>query len=213
LEHMELESELEEEEEDLCPFELDDGALWYDHEGRPQYGPFRFTDDSVERVGALRGGLIVTTDHINTLPDGEREWEMHEDDLREEFVRAQGPGGQKVNKTSSAVVLVHLPTGTRVKCQEFRDQHANRKRARRVLKERLDELLMGKQSRGELKRIKIRKKKANKKRKFKRKMEAKAAEVEKETAPRGAGMIPGGDAARDSAHSEERARMRRSDVE
>lgn len=47
-------------------------------------------------------------------------------DVEERFVRGAGPGGQKINKTSSTVVLRHRPTGCEVRCQEERSQSANR---------------------------------------------------------------------------------------
>ncbi len=47
-------------------------------------------------------------------------------DVEERFVRGSGPGGQKINKTSSTVCLRHLPTGTEVRCQQERSQSANR---------------------------------------------------------------------------------------
>ncbi len=50
-------------------------------------------------------------------------------DFKERFTHAQGPGGQNVNKVASCVVIVHLPTGLRVKCQEHRTQLANRRAA------------------------------------------------------------------------------------
>lgn len=60
-----------------------------------------------------------------------------EDDIEETFVRGAGSGGQKINKTSSCVRLVHAPTGTAVRCQETRSREANRWLARRMLAERL----------------------------------------------------------------------------
>jgi protein subunit release factor B len=47
---------------------------------------------------------------------------VREEDIEEQFVRSSGAGGQKVNKTSSCVVLHHRPTGIRVKCQQERSQ-------------------------------------------------------------------------------------------
>ncbi|MDZ4164924.1 MAG: peptide chain release factor-like protein [Smithellaceae bacterium] len=61
-----------------------------------------------------------------------------EKDLQETFIRSSGPGGQKVNKTSSCVQLVHLPTGISVKCQRERSQTLNRFLARRILLDQLE---------------------------------------------------------------------------
>lgn len=62
---------------------------------------------------------------------------IKESDLVERFVRASGPGGQKVNKTSSAVYIKHLPSGHEVKAQTHRSQSQNRMLARQLLAERL----------------------------------------------------------------------------
>jgi protein subunit release factor B len=66
-----------------------------------------------------------------------------ESDLRETFIRSSGPGGQKVNKTSSCVQLVHIPTGLTVKCQRERSQALNRFLARRLLLDRIEKLQKG----------------------------------------------------------------------
>jgi protein subunit release factor B len=50
-------------------------------------------------------------------------------DVEERFIRGGGPGGQKINKTSSTVWLIHRPTGTEVRCQAERSQSANREQA------------------------------------------------------------------------------------
>jgi protein subunit release factor B len=62
---------------------------------------------------------------------------VREEDLEEQFVRSSGAGGQKVNKTSSCVVLHHRPTGIRVKCQQERSQAQNRYLARTLLLDKL----------------------------------------------------------------------------
>lgn len=68
---------------------------------------------------------------------------VREEELRETFVRSSGPGGQKVNKTSSCVHLVHIPTGLAVKCQQERSQALNRFFARRLLMDRIERLREG----------------------------------------------------------------------
>ena len=65
--------------------------------------------------------------------------DIREDDLREIFTRARGNGGQNVNKVSTCVILTHVPTGTRVRCEEARGQAANRELARIRLIEKLED--------------------------------------------------------------------------
>jgi protein subunit release factor B len=87
---------------------------------------------------------------FNVSPEKEKALEarmgrlgVSEGDLRETFIRSSGPGGQKVNKTSSCVYLVHLPTGLSVKCQRERSQAMNRFLARRLLLDRIERLQRG----------------------------------------------------------------------
>lgn len=68
---------------------------------------------------------------------------VSEKDFEESFIRSSGPGGQKVNKTSSCVFLVHIPTGISVKCQRERSQALNRFLARRLLLDRIERLRTG----------------------------------------------------------------------
>lgn len=63
---------------------------------------------------------------------------IQKSDVIEQFIRASGPGGQKVNKTSSAVYLKHLPSGIEVKAQKDRSQAINRFLAWRLLADRLE---------------------------------------------------------------------------
>ncbi|KIO17916.1 hypothetical protein M407DRAFT_84505 [Tulasnella calospora MUT 4182] len=66
--------------------------------------------------------------------------ELREEDLEEMFVRGSGPGGQATNKTSNNVSLIHKPTGIRVTCHQTRSQATNRRLARRMLLEKLDQM-------------------------------------------------------------------------
>ena len=63
---------------------------------------------------------------------------VSESDFKESFIRSSGPGGQKVNKSSSCVYLVHVPSGLAVKCQRERSQALNRYLARRLLLDKIE---------------------------------------------------------------------------
>jgi len=89
--------------------------------------------------------------------------ELDERDLTETFVRGTGPGGQKINKTSNRVVLVHEPTQLRVECQDTRNLHDNRKIARKRLREKLDDYLHGSQSKASVKSQRLSTKKSKSK--------------------------------------------------
>jgi len=73
--------------------------------------------------------------------------ELNEEELSEKFVKGSGAGGQKINKTSNKVILVHEPTQIRVECQETRSLQQNRKIARKKLQLKLDEYYHGSLSR------------------------------------------------------------------
>jgi len=74
----------------------------------------------------------------DTLADRMRKLEISESDLREIFARSSGPGGQNVNKVSTAVTLRHLPTGISVTVQDSRSQTVNRRLARERLLEAIE---------------------------------------------------------------------------
>ena len=76
--------------------------------------------------------------------------ELDEADLDESFVRGSGAGGQKINKTSNRVVLIHTPTSLKVECQDTRSLSQNRKLARKRLRQKLDDYLHGTLSKASL---------------------------------------------------------------
>jgi protein subunit release factor B len=92
---------------------------------------------------------------------------LREQDLQERYVRSSGPGGQKVNKTSSCVCLKHIPTGLEVKMQRERSQPLNRYHARKRLCEMLEQRILGRRSPAALKAEKIRKQKQRRRRRRK----------------------------------------------
>jgi len=89
---------------------------------------------------------------------------LREQDLLEKFIHSGGPGGQRVNKTSSCVYLKHLPTGLEVKMQKERQQRLNRYYARKRLCEILEERYFGVQSPAAQKAEKVRKQKQRRRR-------------------------------------------------
>ncbi|KAJ4369802.1 hypothetical protein N0V83_005566 [Neocucurbitaria cava] len=97
-------------------------------------------------------------------------------DLIENFLKGSGPGGQKINKTSSAVQLKHIPTGIVVKYQDTRSREINRKMARRILQDRIEELELGDEARTRVRAREKSKKKASSAKKSRRKYRTLAGE-------------------------------------
>lgn len=95
---------------------------------------------------------------------------IFEKDIVEKFVRSSGKGGQKVNKTSTCVYLKHLPTGVEVKCQRERSQAINRFVARRILTDKIEEMIRGKESEEQQRIEKIRRQKRKRSKRAKEKM-------------------------------------------
>lgn len=95
---------------------------------------------------------------------------VSERDIEESFVRSSGPGGQKVNKTSTCVQLTHLPTGLTVKCQRERSQSLNRHLARRLLLDKIEKMQKGFVAAEKEKTEKIRRQKRKRSQRAKEKM-------------------------------------------
>src|SRR5436309_11960835 len=97
----------------------------------------------VQRVPATeaQGRIHTSTATVAVLPEAEDvDVELKPEDLRIEVSRAGGPGGQGVNTTDSAVQVLHIPTGTIVRCQDGRSQQKNKDKALRILRSRLLEV-------------------------------------------------------------------------
>ena len=114
-------------------------------DGDDVYGKLRFESGGhrVQRVPATETqGRIHTsaaTVAVMPEPDEAEAIKLNPADLRIDTFRASGAGGQHINKTDSAVRVVHLPTGIVAECQDGRSQHANKAQALRVLQARLQE--------------------------------------------------------------------------
>jgi protein subunit release factor B len=107
---------------------------------------------------------------------------VREQDIEEQFVRSSGAGGQKVNKTSSCVVLHHRPTGIRVKCQRERSQALNRFLARRILLDKIEAKLRGAESAEQQEIARIRRQKRRRSRRAREKLlAAKRHQAEKKS--------------------------------
>jgi len=116
------------------------------------FGRMRY-ESGVHRVQRVpktetQGRIHTSTASVAVLPEVEAvEVDLNERDVEMEAMRAGGPGGQNVNKTSSAVRLTHVPTGITVKCQADPSQHKNRATAMRLLKAKLYEIEREKKAR------------------------------------------------------------------
>lgn len=112
----------------------------------------------------------VSTAKENWLKAQMRRLGIREEDLEESFIRSSGAGGQHVNKTSTCVVVVHRPTGLRVRCQTARSQGLNRFLARRLLLDRIERERLAARSAEQQRIEKIRRQKRRRSRRARERM-------------------------------------------
>ena len=114
---------------------------------------------------------------------------IKENELEEHFIRSRGPGGQNVNKVSTGVYIKHVPTGIEVKVFSERSQALNRYAARKILTNKIETMILGRESE-ERKRIeKIRRQKRKRSKRAKEKiLKDKKMHSEKKTLRRRIGI-------------------------
>ncbi|XP_004459335.2 mitochondrial translation release factor in rescue [Dasypus novemcinctus] len=99
-----------------------------------------------EKLILLSRGIAVTAVQMADRRDCPTLFSLDESDLKEQFVKGHGPGGQATNKTNNCVVLKHIPSGITVKCHQTRSVDQNRTLARKILQEKVDVFYNGENS-------------------------------------------------------------------
>lgn len=118
----------------------------------------------------MADSIVLSPETIERIREKMSVANLNETDIEERFVRGSGHGGQKINKTSSCVQLIHTPSGTQIRCQETRSREANRWLARRLLAERILEAAHSRESARIAEAEKIRRQKRRRSRKQKARM-------------------------------------------
>ncbi|KAG9121925.1 hypothetical protein FRC07_001895 [Ceratobasidium sp. 392] len=146
--------------EDLEPDKIDESKGL--HDDRP---------DVAAKTRHISRGKLLAAHRARVVP------ELKEEDLDETFANTgSGPGGQAINKTSSSVSLIHRPTGIRVQCQATRSREDNRRIARKILLEKLDQAANPGLSKLQVQQEKERQRKRQRAKKARKKAKVKADE-------------------------------------